>query len=129
MKKVLFAIGGALLALLVIFVVIDEIAGHMVRERLHDRRAHWTVIVEKEVPVGATREEVGQWAKRTFSQACGDGSPTVYPGSETASFAAETIPEPGFKFPCAAWSIIIQIDFDATGHVTGRRVDEAGICV
>jgi hypothetical protein len=129
MKKVLIAVGASLLALVILLIVSGEIADHIYRNRLDSRRAHWTAVVRREVPVGATRNDVAQWAKRTFPQAPGDRSPIVDPDWPTASFMVETFPVRGFTFPCAAWSIVIEIDFDVSGHVTGRKVDEVGACV
>jgi len=40
----------------------------------------------------------------------------------------EKVPEPGLKFPCSEWNIIVEITLDADGHAKDSSVRAVGTC-
>ena len=90
---------------------------------LQARVAHWQANLSQGVPVGSTREGAMAWAATRNVQ-------FQYVEEQRWLYAlVERVPESGIPFPCSQWSIILKVNFDATGHTTKSDVGTVGTCL
>jgi hypothetical protein len=83
----------------------------------------WDATIEKQVPIGTGRSKVEAWVAANTILLRYDADRNQLYG------VVEKVPEPGLKFPCSDWNVIVEIRFDTRGRVLNHFVHTVGTCL
>jgi hypothetical protein len=129
MRSKVAVIGLVVLASLLSFMagvfVTLEVLSRGAGNRLKSRQAYWTSTLDREIRIGEPKSEVDAWITSRVRRRLGDDYDV---GSKTYFVITDTIEEP-VSFPCASWSVAIEVKLGTDDRVTGRRVVTNGDCV
>jgi hypothetical protein len=125
-NRLVLTVVGSILLLTAALWAGDSYLRVRAREHLHERADYWTAVVDREVPIGASREFVAAWLGRRFPNA----NPALDPENRDFSVISESIDVVGSDaLVCNDWVVLIDIALGPDDRVMSRRVTTTGECL
>lgn len=119
MKKIFFSV----VIIGVCLGIFSAITGQITHQRIQERKSYWTKLMETEIPIGSTSQEIEEWNKRHDLNMRWVGGRDFYNGN------VEQVPDAGIGFPCSQWNVIIDIHVGLDGKSTSQNVHSVGTCI
>ena len=110
------------------WMAIDAVREKADSDRLNAGLRYWTVLVDREAPIGANRADV----ERRFAGNLPEPvmrPRLLEPFDRRLVFFPKHFKVTAFPYPCSDWAIRVQIDFGHDNRVISRAITPEGACV